>query len=121
MKTVLIVDDIKEIRSLLKTILGFKGYNTIEACNVEEAIEMVKRENPEVILMDYNMPGERNGLDAISIIRNNHFNSRGKIVFMSASAEDGLESKAFNLGANAFFRKPFKTNVLLKKIGMLAA
>jgi DNA-binding response OmpR family regulator len=40
---------------------------------------------------------------------------------MSASAADGLESKAFKLGANAFFRKPFRISVLLNKIDLLAA
>ncbi len=121
MKTVLIVDDAKEIRSLMKKILNFKGYKTIEASNADEAIEMVNKENPDVILMDYNMPGERNGLDAVSVIRNNHFDCTSKIIVMSASAEQGLESKSLNLGANAFFRKPFTTNLLLRKIDMLSA
>jgi CheY-like chemotaxis protein len=121
MKTVLIVDDEKDIRILLKKILSFKGYKTIEASNADEAIEMVNKENPDVILMDYNMPGQRNGLDAVSIIRNNHFDCTSKIIVMSASAADGLESKAFKLGANAFFRKPFRTSVLLNKIDLLAA
>lgn len=103
MKTVLIVDDERPIRHLMSMLLRAKGYKAVEACNADEAIELVEKENPKVILMDYNMPGERNSLNAISIIRNNHFNNTGKIVFMSASAEDGLESKAFSLGANAFF------------------
>ena len=120
MKTVLIVDDERTIRDVMKKILSFKGYKTIEACNADEAIEMVNKEKPEIILMDYNMPGERNGLDAVSIIRNNNFDSTEKIIVMSGSAEDGLEAKALNLGANAFFRKPFSTNVLLKKIEMPA-
>ena len=120
MKTVLIVDDEKDIRSLMKNILNFKGYKTIEANNADQAIEMVNKERPDVILMDYNMPGERNGLDAVFVIRNNHSICTSKIIVMSGSAEEGLESKSLNLGADAFFRKPFKTNLLLKKIDILA-
>ena len=120
MKTVLIVDDESSIRHLMSKLLCFKGYKTIEACNADEAIEVVNKQNPEVILMDYNMPGERDGLDAVSIIRNNNFCSTGKIIVISGSAEEGLEAKALILGANAFFSKPFTTNVLLNKIDMLA-
>ena len=121
MKTILIVDDDCATRSFVKTVLRSKGYNAIEACSADEAIRMDSKDNPEVVLMDYNMPGELNGLDAVSAIRNNHSNSTKNIIVMSASAEDNLETKALNSGANSFIRKPFSTSALFQKIEMLPA
>jgi CheY-like chemotaxis protein len=121
MKTILIVDDACEIRSFIKKILQNKGYETLEASDADEAIRVDRKDNPEVVLMDYNMPGELHGLDAVSAIRNNHSNSTKNIIVMSASAEDGLETKALDSGANSFIRKPFSISTLFQKLEMLAA
>lgn len=121
MKTILIVDDACEIRSFIKKILQNKGYETLEASDADEAIRVDSKDNPEVVLMDYNMPGEFDGLDAVSAIRDKHSNSTKNIIVMSASPEEGLETKALNSGANSFIRKPFSISALFQKIEMLAA
>jgi CheY-like chemotaxis protein len=54
---VLVVDDEQEIRDLLANFLSTEGYEVIVAANGEEAIELAKRENPQLILLDIEMPG----------------------------------------------------------------
>ena len=66
--TILVVDDEPQIRRVLQAALSSSGYDVIEAKNGQEAVEMVIRERPALILMDVNMPG-MSGLEACSKIR----------------------------------------------------
>jgi DNA-binding response OmpR family regulator len=66
--TILVVDDEPRIRRVLRTTLSGNGYDVILAEDGQEAIEMVMREHPDLILLDANMPG-MSGLEACSKIR----------------------------------------------------
>jgi len=66
--TILVVDDEPQIRRVLRATLSSSGYDVIEAKNGQEAVEMVIREQPALILMDVNMP-VMSGLEACSKIR----------------------------------------------------
>ena len=56
--TILVVDDEPQIRRVMRTTLSSNGYTVIEARNGEYAIEMVRKERPELVLLDVNMPGK---------------------------------------------------------------
>jgi DNA-binding response OmpR family regulator len=66
--TILVVDDESQIRRVLRATLSSDGYDVIEAKDGLEAIDMVIRERPDLILLDVNMPG-MSGLEACSKIR----------------------------------------------------
>src|SRR6267143_862330 len=66
--TILIVDDEPQIRRVMRTTLSSNGYAVIEAKSGEEALEMVRKERPELVLLDVNMPGI-GGLEACREIR----------------------------------------------------
>ena len=66
--TILVVDDEPQIRRVLRSTLSSSGYDVIEAKDGQEAVEMVIRERPDLILMDVNMP-VMNGLEACRKIR----------------------------------------------------
>jgi two-component system, OmpR family, alkaline phosphatase synthesis response regulator PhoP len=66
--TILVVDDESQIRRVLRATLSSNGYDVVEAKDGQEAIDMVIRERPDLILLDVNMPG-MSGLEACSKIR----------------------------------------------------
>jgi two-component system KDP operon response regulator KdpE len=95
--TILVVDDEPQIRRVLRATLSSNGYEVIEAQSGQEAVEMVVRERPELILLDVNMPG-MSGLEACNKIRTSfegpiirvtvHNAERDKIAALDAGADD---------------------------------
>jgi CheY-like chemotaxis protein len=67
-KTILIVDDTKDVRELLHFILAQQGYAIVEASDGEEAIKVARQEKPDLILMDFSLP-VMDGLTATRIIK----------------------------------------------------
>lgn len=113
--TILVVDDSKTIVFTLKKILDQDGYNTIVACNGLEAINMAKKEDPDLILMDIIMPGI-NGFRATRIIKNNADTSDIPIIMMSGDHQAMQEFWVSKIGAKDFLNKPFKRGEIFTKI-----
>lgn len=114
---ILIVDDVEFNRKLLISIL--KKYHVIytEASNGKEAIEEIKRNNYDVILMDARMP-ELNGLEATKKIRllPNITKRQIPIIALTAAVTENDRREYFNVGMNGFLAKPFKERELLAEI-----
>jgi CheY-like chemotaxis protein len=70
MKKILIVDDRLEVRRLVEITLSVENYQIIQAESGQEAINIVKAEKPDLIIMDISMPGEIDGLEATRILKN---------------------------------------------------
>ena len=70
MKKILIVDDRLEVRRLVEITLSVENYRIIQAESGREAINIVKAEKPDLIIMDISMPGEIDGLEATRILKN---------------------------------------------------
>lgn len=116
---VLIVDDREINRDILVKLLTPLGFQTMQAGNGDEALELVNSWNPEVILLDLVMPG-LSGKDVIRIIRADESKNRIKIIVITASVLEGEKDGVFDLGADSFIRKPFRENEILEEIGRLA-
>lgn len=106
LKTVLVVDDSKDMRFLLKSILRDDGFNVIEAESSEEASEVIKRNRVDLISLDIHMPGK----DGISWLRD--FRANGyRTPVMIVSGANRNEAKnvygAFEKGAQEFFEKEY--------------
>lgn len=114
---ILIVDDVEFNRKLLVSIL--KKYHVIytEASNGKEAIDEIKRNNYDVILMDARMP-ELNGLEATKKIRilPNLTKRQIPIIALTAAVTEKDRREYFNAGMNGFLAKPFKEHELLSEI-----
>jgi DNA-binding response OmpR family regulator len=101
---VLVVDDKREIRDLLRTSLSAEGYKVVVASNGEEAIGLAKTENPQVILLDIEMPGI-DGTETCKRLEA-HEKTRLILIIMMTSRGD-RDVEAYLEGANDVVNKPF--------------
>lgn len=116
MKKVLIVDDRQEVRELVEVTLRVKEYQIIAATNAKEAVEMVRAEKPDLTLMDINMPGGMDGLEATRILKNDPETKECPIVMLTAKGQKTDIEKGFEAGAEDYFIKPFSPLELIKKV-----
>ncbi|MBW1296635.1 response regulator [Aquimarina litoralis] len=110
---ILIVDDNKINQIVTQNILKKKGYTCDLASNGMKAIEMVKTNSFDLVLMDINMP-EMNGLDATTVIRT--FNSHIPIIALTAVEEGEIRDQALSVGMNDVIIKPYDTQQFFQTI-----
>ncbi len=110
--TVLIVDDEPQIRRTLLTILTSQGYSVVEARTGDEALEVIRDERPDLILLDFNMPG-RTGVETCREIREC---SDIPIIILTVRDAERDKVLALDAGANDYVVKPFGANELLARI-----
>ncbi len=114
-RTVLIVDDDENIGITLRYLMEGQGYEVDVARDGDEALSMVERTLPDLILLDVNMP-KRDGYDVCQTLRANPVWQNIKIIMLSAKGRDIDVEKALALGADAYMAKPFSTRDLTAKV-----
>lgn len=112
---VLVVEDDKKLSLAICARLHSYGYEAIAAVDAFSAMSLAIKHQPNLALVDINLPGG----DGFTVIE--RFNSSGDChnmptIMMTANREDGLESKAREIGARVFLQKPFGATVLLDAI-----
>lgn len=105
-KTVLVVDDNKDMRFLIKSILSDDGFDVIEAGSSEEATEVVKKDRIDLVSLDIHMPG-KDGISWLRDFRANGYRTPVMIVSGANPTEAKLVYGAFERGAQEFFEKEF--------------
>lgn len=110
---ILIVDDEKISLRMTDHILSSE-YDTVCAASGKEAIELYKSEHPDLILSDLRMP-EMDGFTLQKELQDME-HKQIPFMFMTADKNDETESKGFSIGALDFIRKPFRADVLLKRV-----
>jgi CheY-like chemotaxis protein len=98
----LLVDDESDFRELMSFWMKSKGYEVIEASNGQEAVNLTRSENPDIIFMDLNMP-VMDGTDALKKIR--EFNKTVPVIIISAYVEDRRAKEAMKAGISGVFYK----------------
>jgi len=116
MRKILIVDDQAEVRELVEITLKSDQYQIIQAENGEEAIEIVNKAKPDLILMDIMMHGNIDGLEATRRLKSNPETKDSFIIMLTAKGQKGDYEKGFMAGADDYFVKPFSPLELIKKI-----
>ncbi len=103
-KKVLIVDDQNGIRVLLMEVFSSEGYATFQASNGKLALEIVRNERPDLVLLDMKIPG----MDGLEILRHvKTIDADIKVIMMTAYGELDIIKEATDLGALMHFTKPF--------------
>jgi two-component system chemotaxis response regulator CheY len=104
-KKILIVDDTTFMREMLKSALDPEKYQIIgEALNGEQGIEKYKETNPDLVLLDINMP-KMNGIDMLSAII--ELDPKANVIMCSDQKYDNMIMMALKKGAKDFIIKPF--------------
>lgn len=101
---ILIADDEAEIRDLLRLYLEKDGYEVLEAADGLETMESVKRENPDLLLLDIMMPG----LDGYRVLRNIRETNNIPVIMLSAKGTNTDKILGLDLGADDYITKPFE-------------
>ncbi len=102
----MVVDDTDDVRLMITQSLVLAGYRVVEAINGQEAVELVRRKCPDLILMDLNMP-VLDGLSATKRIRDYKEQCRDvPVVAITAYDADGMRNIAFKAGCNGYIPKP---------------
>jgi len=109
---IMVVDDEPQIRRVLQATLSGNGYDVILAKDGQEAIEMVIRDHPDLILLDVNMPG-MSGFEACSKIR---LSFTGPIIMATVRNSEQDKILALDSGADDYVVKPFAMGELLARI-----
>ncbi|MBQ0095231.1 MAG: response regulator [Bacteroidetes bacterium] len=109
--TVLAVDDIPMNLLLISKILTRLNINVKTAANGREALDMIEKERPSLVLLDLMMP-EIDGYEVLTRLRSNPATEDLRIIILSALNSNEDIVKGFNLGANDFITKP----IILEKL-----
>src|SRR6478752_2265652 len=115
---ILLVDDEPDILEIVGYNLSQEGYQIVTAENGKEAIEVAKKELPQLIIMDVMMP-EMDGMEACENIRKIPELSNVVITFLTARSEDYSQVAGFDAGADDYIAKPIKPKLLVSKVKAL--
>jgi CheY-like chemotaxis protein len=118
MRKVLIVDDNRASRDLIRAILKPVHCNIIEAVQGRDALELVQRERPDLVLLDIDMPG-LSGLAVVKTIREDVSFSALPVVAVTAFAMERDREIAIAAGFTAYVTKPVRASVLRHQIEQL--
>ncbi|SEQ70252.1 response regulator [Sphingobium sp. YR768] len=109
---ILIVDDEPHIRRLIQAALTRAGYEGMEADNGRSALDLLRRDRPDILLLDLGLP-DRDGLELVPLIK-----QQSDTTLIVVSARDATDEKvaALDLGADDYLTKPFDTDELLARV-----
>lgn len=116
-KTIMVVDDEASIRELLRQELEAEGYTVREAKDGRDALAQIKKEKPDLIILDVMMP-ELSGFDVAAVLRNDPETFNIPIVILSIVQD---KERGLRLGVDRYFTKPMDSRALLAEIELLLA
>ena len=115
MQKILIAEDENDILELINFTLQFGGYEVIPTSNGAEALEMTRKEQPDLVLLDVRMP-RMSGYQVCKEIKANSEISHIPVVFLSAKGQEVEIKTGFETGAVDYILKPFAPDQLLKRL-----
>ncbi|HPH31922.1 MAG TPA: response regulator [Chitinophagaceae bacterium] len=114
-KKILVVDDDPYILMSLEFLMKKNGFDVMVARNGTEALEIVEKQVPDIVLLDIMMP-DVDGYAICKHIKSSKKLKEAKVVFMSAKSKETDIQKGYDLGASLYVTKPFSTRQLLKQV-----
>ena len=116
MKNVLlIIEDDEEIRTMIRTYFGGRGYNVLEAEDGYSGIALLKSENVDIVFLDIMLPD----MDGFAVCGNIRMTSDVPIIMLTARAQDEDKVQGFEQGADEYVTKPFSLKVLAARADAL--
>ena len=115
MKTILLAEDHDHLRLLLSTTLGGPDYRIIEARDGDEAYALALTESPDLLILDWMMPG-KTGIQVIEALRREPGVRDVPAILLTARAEDADRNRAATLGVRSYLVKPFSPIELMETV-----
>jgi len=113
--TILIVEDEKDIIKMLEYNLKKEGYGTLSVRNGEDAIDLARTEQPDMIILDLMLPG-MDGLEVCKILRGERKTASIPIIMLTAKSQESDKVVGLELGADDYVTKPFSPRELIARI-----
>ncbi|MBE9546020.1 MAG: response regulator [Proteobacteria bacterium] len=117
-RTILIVDDVSQIRKILRYNLEEEGYDVIDADSGEKAIEYASENMPDLIILDIMMP-KMDGYEVLRRLRESDITKHIPVIFLTAKAQRKDVLKVIEAGGNDYVVKPYNFEELHRKIEKL--
>ncbi len=117
-KEILIVDDEPGVVVAIQFLMEQQGYTVLVAERGEDALDLIYRHKPDLVLLDIMLPGI-SGWEVCEIIRLNPDCRTVKIVFLTARGDEAEIARGLALGADAYITKPFNNDHLIAKVNAL--
>jgi DNA-binding response OmpR family regulator len=112
MRKVLIVDDEPHIRTVLRGYLAADGFEVVEAADGEAALELVRRDPPDLVLLDVMLPG----IDGLEVLRRLRTLSDAYVILVTARAEEVDKLVGLGVGADDYVTKPFSPREVTARV-----
>ena len=117
-KKILIADDEQNIVISLEFLMKREGYEVTIANDGEEAVQRIREDRPDLVLLDVMMP-KKSGFDVCQEVRADASLGAVRILMLTAKGRDTEVTKGLALGADAYMTKPFSTKELVEKVRSL--
>lgn len=114
-RRILVVEDEAPIREMLCFVLEQKGYHTIEAEDYDSALEKIAEPFPELILLDWMLPGG-SGLNLIKHLKRDELTRQIPVVMLTARGEEEDKVRGLEVGADDYITKPFSPKELMARL-----
>jgi len=114
-ETILVVEDDENIQQLVGYNLAKAGFHVLYADNGEQALNVIKRERPELIVLDLMLPG-LSGFEICKLVRKDPKTKNLPIVMLTAKSEENDMAAGLDLGADDYITKPFSPKILISRI-----
>ncbi|QSP95284.1 phosphate regulon transcriptional regulator PhoB [Marinobacter salinisoli] len=114
-KTVLIVDDEAAIREMIAVALEMADYNYLEAADAREAHALIVDRNPDLILLDWMLPGA-SGVELVRRLKKDEATADIPIVMLTAKVEEDNKIQGLEVGADDYITKPFSPRELVARL-----
>jgi DNA-binding response OmpR family regulator len=113
---ILIVEDSDSIRSMIRTLMIARGHEVEAVATGAKAVDAALAQRPDAILLDLHLPGGFDGIEVCRRLRAAELTRDVPIIVISAMTDDAWKTRALEMGASAYYTKPFSPTALLKEL-----
>ena len=113
--TILVVDDEHAIADMICTSLELAGFHCLRADNAQQAHALIINEKPDLVLLDWMMPGT-SGLELARRLRRHELTARLPLIMLTAKGEEDNRIQGLDAGADDYITKPFSTRELTARV-----
>lgn len=117
-KKILIIEDRRDFRLVLTAMLREANYAICAAANGQEGLRLFRKERPDLVLLDYNLP-DTNGYEVCCEIRRDPDNGRVPVIFITVQSDPEDMVRGLRAGGDYYICKPFNPDEVLRRIAAI--